>query len=205
MYSTSLQDVVQRNSPTRQLPRQRKSWYQKEICAKAGYVSVVLDKTLFALAVEICGFEPSSPLRPSPPSPRTPLLVRNFYPRPPLVALDGVRCAKAIGEDTRFAMAYYQRGGAGTDNGAPPGSAAAAAIRSTPKASSFTCSLCGECFRVDYHGTKPPFCPQLVFMEDVYCMKDPFSVGGGGEAGESVSLGHIIFHCAPCLCSWYVV
>lgn len=48
----------------------------------------------------------------------------------------------------------------------------------------FACSFCGETFRVDYHGRKPPFCPQVVFMEDVFCMKDPFSAGGGG--GENV-------------------
>ena len=49
----------------------------------------------------------------------------------------------------------------------------------------FICSFCGESFRVDYHGRKPPFCPQVVFMEDVFCMRDPFSAGGGG--GENVS------------------
>lgn len=85
-------------------------------------------------------------------------------------------------------MAYYERGGAGAENATRPGLAATAS-RGISKASSFTCSLCGEAFRVDYHGRKPPFCPQLVFMEDVYCMKDPFSVGGGGEAGENVSPG----------------
>lgn len=25
-------------------------------------------------------------------------------------------------------------------------------------------------------------------MEDVFCMKDPFSIGGGGDAGENVSV-----------------
>ena len=59
-------------------------------------------------------------------------------------------------------------------------------IRPAPR-SSFTCSLCGECFRVDYHGRKPPFCPQLVFMEDVFCMRDPFSIGGGADAAGDVS------------------
>lgn len=69
-------------------------------------------------------------------------------------------------------------------------SQAEATARGSDKASgpssgrSFTCSLCQEIFRVDYHGRKPPFCPQLVFMEDVFCMKDPFSVGG--EEGENV-------------------
>lgn len=88
-----------------------------------------------------------------------------------------------------------------TDRGAVsrflPGSpaAVAAAVASlnnsgSPR-SSFTCSLCRECFRVDYYGRKPPFCPQLVFMEDVFCMKDPFSVGGGGgQEGGNVS--HLI-------------
>ncbi|CAM9496605.1 unnamed protein product [Ectocarpus sp. 12 AP-2014] len=67
----------------------------------------------------------------------------------------------------------------------PPRALSATLAKGTAK-SSFTCSLCGESFRVDYHGRKPPFCPQLVFMEDVYCMRDPFSVGGGGGAtGEN--------------------
>ncbi|CAM9858909.1 unnamed protein product, partial [Hapterophycus canaliculatus] len=73
-------------------------------------------------------------------------------------------------------MAHYRRGGpGGADNRATSGSVAVPGS-STPNAPSFTCLLCGECFRVDYHGRKPPFCPQMVFMEDVYCMKDPFSV-----------------------------
>lgn len=91
--------------------------------------------------------------------------------------------------------AHSWRGGAdrGAASGFPPSwpaaGAGAASFNSTSKArSSLTCSLCGECFRVDYYGRKPPFCPQLVFMEDVFCMKDPFSVGGGGgEEGEHVS------------------
>lgn len=56
--------------------------------------------------------------------------------------------------------------------------------RGSKPSRSFTCSLCQESFRVDYRGRKPPFCPQLVFMEDVFCMKDPFSVGG--EEGGNV-------------------
>lgn len=47
------------------------------------------------------------------------------------------------------------------------------------------CYLCGVSHRVDYHGRRPPFCRQLVFMEDVFCMRDPFAAGGG-EGGDNV-------------------
>lgn len=49
-----------------------------------------------------------------------------------------------------------------------------------------SCYLCHDSFRVEYYGRKPPFCPQLIFMEDVYCIRDPFS--SGGAEGKDVRL-----------------
>ncbi|CAM9496991.1 unnamed protein product, partial [Laminaria digitata] len=62
----------------------------------------------------------------------------------------------------------------------------------------FACSCCGETFRVDYHGRKPPFCPQVVFMEDVFCMKDPFSAGGGGGENRKCLPTVVGGTCANC-------
>ncbi|CAM9667743.1 unnamed protein product [Ascophyllum nodosum] len=73
---------------------------------------------------------------------------------------------------------------------------------------SFTCSLCRETFRVDYHGRKPPFCPELVFMEDVFCMMDPFSGGVQGEGGDGAPrrclptvLGGTCANCSRSVCA----
>ncbi|CAM9565548.1 unnamed protein product [Discosporangium mesarthrocarpum] len=39
---------------------------------------------------------------------------------------------------------------------------------------SFQCQLCRQEFRTDFLGRRPPYCPQLVFTEDVFCVRDPF-------------------------------
>lgn len=51
----------------------------------------------------------------------------------------------------------------------------------------FKCCRCKGSYRVEYHGRRPPWCPQLVFMEDVFCIRDPFAAGAGdSDAGEHV-------------------
>eukprot|EP00026_Physarum_polycephalum_P024218 Phypoly_transcript_30339.p1 GENE.Phypoly_transcript_30339~~Phypoly_transcript_30339.p1 ORF type:complete len:104 (+),score=8.10 Phypoly_transcript_30339:27-338(+) len=38
----------------------------------------------------------------------------------------------------------------------------------------FTCKVCKVDFPFEYYGTKPPFHPRVVFLEDIYAIKDPF-------------------------------
>lgn len=45
----------------------------------------------------------------------------------------------------------------------------------------FTCSFCYLKERYDYKGMKPPFARQLVYLEECYIMKDPFSLPNRGE------------------------
>lgn len=45
----------------------------------------------------------------------------------------------------------------------------------------FTCSFCHLKERYDYKGAKPSFARQLVYLEDCYIMKDPFSLPNKGE------------------------
>ncbi|XP_011881905.1 PREDICTED: cysteine-rich DPF motif domain-containing protein 1-like [Vollenhovia emeryi] len=45
----------------------------------------------------------------------------------------------------------------------------------------FTCSFCPLKERYDYKGTRPPFARQLVYSEECYVMKDPFSLPNRGE------------------------
>lgn len=45
----------------------------------------------------------------------------------------------------------------------------------------FTCSYCSLEEKFDYKGAKPPFARQLVYLEDCYIMKDPFSLPNKGE------------------------
>lgn len=45
----------------------------------------------------------------------------------------------------------------------------------------FTCSFCYLKERYDYKGTKPPFARQLIYLEECYIMKDPFSLPNKGE------------------------
>lgn len=53
----------------------------------------------------------------------------------------------------------------------------------------FKCCRCKDSYRVEYHGRRPPWCPQLVFMEDVFCIRDPFAAGAGdSDAGEHVCI-----------------
>lgn len=45
----------------------------------------------------------------------------------------------------------------------------------------FKCSFCNLKERYDYKGAKPPFARQLIYLEECYIMKDPFSLPKRGE------------------------
>lgn len=45
----------------------------------------------------------------------------------------------------------------------------------------FICSFCSLKERYDYKGARPPFARQLVYLEECYIMKDPFSLPNRGE------------------------
>lgn len=45
----------------------------------------------------------------------------------------------------------------------------------------FTCSVCYLKEHYDYKGMKPPFARQLIYLEECYIMKDPFSLPNRGE------------------------
>lgn len=40
---------------------------------------------------------------------------------------------------------------------------------------SFQCTVCGERYEYSYHGQRPPFCPQVAFLEAVFVRRDPFA------------------------------
>ncbi|XP_012536003.1 cysteine-rich DPF motif domain-containing protein 1 [Monomorium pharaonis] len=79
----------------------------------------------------------------------------------------------------------------------------------------FTCSFCPLKEHYDYKGAKPPFARQLVYLEECYIMKDPFSLPNRGEVlvlgadcsmcGHAVCLGCSIFYtkrfCPKCASS----
>lgn len=68
----------------------------------------------------------------------------------------------------------------------------------------FTCSFCPLKEHYDYKGAKPPFARQLIYSEECYVMKDPFSLPNKGEililgadcsvCGLAVCLGCSIFY-----------
>lgn len=45
----------------------------------------------------------------------------------------------------------------------------------------FTCTYCLLQERFDFKGAKPPFARQIIYSEDCYVMKDPFSLPNRGE------------------------
>lgn len=57
------------------------------------------------------------------------------------------------------------------------------ASRETAKSigGTFTCYFCSLNENYDYKGAKPPFARQLIYSEDCYIMKDPFSLPNRGE------------------------
>ncbi|XP_022238473.1 cysteine-rich DPF motif domain-containing protein 1-like isoform X1 [Limulus polyphemus] len=44
----------------------------------------------------------------------------------------------------------------------------------------FTCYMCGMTETFHYFGKRPPFLKSILFLEDVYLAKDPFSPAGEG-------------------------
>lgn len=68
----------------------------------------------------------------------------------------------------------------------------------------FTCSFCPLKEHYDYKGAKPPFARQLVYSEECYIIKDPFSLPNRGEVlvlgadcgmcKQAVCLGCSIFY-----------
>lgn len=60
----------------------------------------------------------------------------------------------------------------------------------------FTCSLCNLSENYDYYGTNPPFCKGIIFKEQSYIMKDPFSSSTNtAPSGNFILLGT---NCASC-------
>jgi len=45
----------------------------------------------------------------------------------------------------------------------------------------FACSVCDLKERYDYKGARPPFARQLLYLEDCYVMRDPFSLPNRGQ------------------------
>jgi hypothetical protein len=58
----------------------------------------------------------------------------------------------------------------------------------------FVCSLCNLTEKYDYFGRKPPFCKAVVFVDDSYVMRDPFSSSRDNNA-NFLLLGS---NCAVC-------
>jgi len=46
----------------------------------------------------------------------------------------------------------------------------------------FACCVCDLKERYDYKGARPPFARQLLYLEECYVMRDPFSLPNRGEA-----------------------
>jgi len=75
---------------------------------------------------------------------------------------------------------------------------------SNPSNTNFTCSVCGNEVQADYYGTKPPYSPRLVFLENTFVLKDPFVTTN--NTTRAVRLGAICFGCnrpVCCNCSVY--
>ncbi|EFN87745.1 cysteine-rich DPF motif domain-containing protein 1 [Harpegnathos saltator] len=71
----------------------------------------------------------------------------------------------------------------------------------TPRSGgTFACSFCSLKEHYDYKGTRPPFARQLVYLEECYVMKDPFSLPSRGEVlvlgGDCSTCGHAV--CLGC-------
>ncbi|XP_011329720.1 cysteine-rich DPF motif domain-containing protein 1 [Ooceraea biroi] len=62
----------------------------------------------------------------------------------------------------------------------------------------FTCSICNLKERYDYKGARPPFARQLLYSEDCYVMKDPFSPP---NKGEILVVGADCSKCKRAVCS----
>eukprot|EP01114_Cavostelium_apophysatum_P001445 TRINITY_DN11246_c0_g1_i2.p1 TRINITY_DN11246_c0_g1~~TRINITY_DN11246_c0_g1_i2.p1 ORF type:complete len:112 (-),score=0.03 TRINITY_DN11246_c0_g1_i2:139-432(-) len=60
---------------------------------------------------------------------------------------------------------------------------------------SFVCHICQFETFYDYFGQKPPFHPRVVFLEDCYVLKDPFTNFGSTNTAHGLCLGS---RCAVC-------
>lgn len=77
-------------------------------------------------------------------------------------------------------------------------------ISKTGTGGTFACSFCPLKEHYDYKGSRPPFARQLIYLEECYFMKDPFSLPNRGEVlvlggdcsmcGHAVCLGCSIFY-----------
>ena len=61
----------------------------------------------------------------------------------------------------------------------------------------FACNFCGLKEHFDFKGSKPPFARQLLFLEECYIMKDPFSPL---NKGETLVLGADCNFCQKSVC-----
>jgi len=59
----------------------------------------------------------------------------------------------------------------------------------------FTCNICKSEFPYEYFGTKPPFHPRVIFLEEVYAMKDPFT-----PEPKPLCLGSLCSLCQSSVC-----
>lgn len=62
----------------------------------------------------------------------------------------------------------------------------------------FACSICDLKERYDYKGTRPPFARQLLYSEECYVMRDPFSLSNKSEV---LILGADCSKCKRTVCS----
>lgn len=62
----------------------------------------------------------------------------------------------------------------------------------------FICSSCKLMEKFNYKGTKPPFARNILYLEECYVMKDPFSLPGRGEV---LVLGGDCSLCQKAICS----
>lgn len=69
----------------------------------------------------------------------------------------------------------------------------------------FTCSVCSLKEQYDYKGTKPPFARQLIYLEECYIIKDPFSLPNRGEVLIVGSECSICKHAVCLACSIFYV
>ncbi|CAM9671933.1 unnamed protein product, partial [Choristocarpus tenellus] len=63
---------------------------------------------------------------------------------------------------------------------------------------SFFCQVCAQEFPADYYGRRPWYCPQVAFLEDVFCIKDPFISGRSIEIVGGVCSVCMHSVCVPC-------
>jgi len=63
----------------------------------------------------------------------------------------------------------------------------------------FECQICGLSEEYHYFGKKPPFCKSIVFIDDSYVMRDPFTLQYGNNA-NFLLLGGKCCICSESIC-----